>query len=136
MTILVTSFTTLASELSSMSVAGVTRQYSEPPLSLNTADLPASWPMLPSGDDEELVFCGHGGFPNRNLDMVYAFEAVGQSRQIENYAGTLTLIDAVETALCGLPNNFSKRGIAWTLNISIVAVAEITYWAVVASVAA
>ena len=43
-------YTEYAAMLSGLTIAGVTKAYSAPPTQLSTAQLPAMWPRLPSGE--------------------------------------------------------------------------------------
>lgn len=131
----ITSYVKFTDNVAMLPIVGVVRQYDEPPLSLNTTDLPASWPMLPTGIETPLAFCRSGAaFPGFNLDLVVAYEAVGQSRQIENFSGALVLMDAVACAL--RESTLAKSGTSFTIRMDIVAVAGVAYWAIIANITA
>ena len=81
-------------------VSGVTRHYDEPPQSLQTADLPAAWPMLPSGEMlGDVSTCADGKNKTRSIELVIAIEPVGQGTNPTNYGQIAALADAIETTL-------------------------------------
>lgn len=126
-------FTTFIEAITGMIVAGVSKRYTAPPASLSTADLPCSFPMLPSGDLAELVFANSsdvgGEQPTIICDLVFAFEAVGQNTQIDNFTGLLTLMDAIVTASKTLTRP-TAGPMTFTLRMGIVTVAGNDYWSV------
>lgn len=130
-----TTYTAFVTALAAMTVTGVTRKYTAPPASLGTADLPASFPMLASGNEVQLVFGNGnvgGGQSNLICDLVFAIEPVGQGTQIQNFTAALTLIDAIVTASKALTRP-TAGPCAFNLKIGIVAVAGNDYWAIIES---
>ena len=49
-------FTSFITAITGMVVSGVSTRFTAPPASLSTADIPCSFPMLPSGNVDTLVF--------------------------------------------------------------------------------
>lgn len=131
-----TTYATYVANLGDLSITGVNRAYDEPPKALNTADLPASWVQLPEGEEGPLTFQTHGGWPILRADLVVALEAVGQERQAQNFSDTVTMMDSMSTALRGVTvgSTLGKGPINWTMRQAIIPVADVDYWAVVASV--
>lgn len=128
-----TTFTSYVTALSGLTVSGVTRKYTSPPQSINTADLPAQWPLLPSGDAAPLVFGGYGSPAGTyRCDLVIATEAVGQNVNSVNFAGVLTLMDALTTALKAMTRPVAGA-FTWTIRQAIVTVAGNDYWALICS---
>ena len=79
-----------------------------------------------------MTYCDQGGWPRMTVDMIYAFEPVGQSTGAANFAGTLTLLDNLDTALRGL--RVGKSALTWTTSLQIVQVGQTAFWAVVANI--
>ena len=130
----ITTYAAFTTALAGLTVTGVTRKFTEPPESSGTADLPASWPGLPRGDEHPITFTSEGGWSTCVCDLVIAVEAVGQNTQSANYASTMTIIDALSTALRG--TTIGRTKLLWTISANVqVIVAGTPYWAVVATVA-
>jgi len=127
-------YSTFIAAIAGITVSGVTRKYTEPPASINTADLPCSFPMLPSGEMQTIVF-GNGAtvggqLPTWTCDMVYAFEPVGQGTQAQNFGGLVTLMDAVVTASQALTRP-TAGPMTFSLRAGIVSVAGNDYWSII-----
>ena len=129
----ITTYSAFATALSGLSVTGVTKAYTEPPASIPSADLPASWPGLPRGNEHAVTFAGGGGWAEVTCDLVVAVEAVGQNTLSANYTATMTIIDALTTALRAASIGRSKLSWAISANVQIM-VSDTPYWAVIASV--
>jgi len=129
----ITSYATFTTDLAALSVTGVTRKYTHPPTSLNTGDLPAMWPGLPSGDEPMLTFQTKGGWPEMTCDLVVAVEPVAQNTQSANYSDMITILDNLSTALRA--STIGRGPMTWMITGNVqVAVAGTTYWAVIATV--
>lgn len=129
----ITSYTTFAGALAALSVTGVTRNLTTPPASIETADLPAMWPGLPRGEEPPFTFQTSGGWPEITCELIIAVEPIGQSTQSANYTATLSIMDALCTALRGA--EIGRSLLRWTINTNVqVVVGSTTYWAVVATV--
>lgn len=130
----ITTFATFTTALAALTVTGVTRKYSAPPASLNTADLPAMWPGLPRAEEPAMTFQANGGWPALFCDIVVAIEPVGGNTQSANYAGTVTILDSLSAALRAA-TNVGRGGLTWTITASAqVVVADTPYWAVIATI--
>jgi len=129
----ITSYSTFTTALAGLSVTGVTRKYTYPPESLGTADLPAMYVGLPSGDEPMLTFQTKGGWPEMTCDLVVAVEPVAQNTQSANYDDMITIMDNLSTALRAA--SIGRGPLTWTITGNVqVAVAGATYWAVIATV--
>ena len=129
----ITSYSTFTTALARLTVTGVERYYTHPPTSLSTADLPAMWPGLPSGDEPMLTFKTKGGWPEMTCELTIAVEPVAQDRQSANYTNMITAMDNLSTALRAA--TFGRGPITWTITGNAqVSVAGTTYWAVIATV--
>lgn len=128
-------YSTFIAAIDGMTVSGVVRKFTEPPASINTADLPCSFPMLPSGGDAVITFgngaaVGGGQLPNFVCDMVYAYEAMGQGTQGQNFAGIVTLMDAIVTASRALTRP-TAGPMTFSLRVAPVNVSGNDYWAII-----
>jgi len=129
----ITSYATFTTALAELSVTGVTRAFTHPPESLGTADLPALWPGLPSGNEPMLTFQTKGGWPEMTCDLVVAVEPVPQNIQSANYDDMITIIDNLSTALRAA--SIGRGPLTWTIaGNAQVTVAGTIYWAVIATV--
>jgi hypothetical protein len=118
--------------LAGLTVPGVVKAYSAPPSQLSTAQLPAMWPRLPSGE-RAVVTLGNGvGLTTRTLDLVLAVEAAGQGTQPTNYSRALTLIDALDAALEAAAEDGTLD--EWALRVDVEQIGDVLYWAIVATV--
>lgn len=119
--------------LSGMSVTGVTRTYTEPPRSLNTADLPAMWPQLPESENGSVTFSHTAGLRRARVELAIAVEPFQQALPSESFATSIALIDDVETALT---TNAASFGIDdWSISLRLIQIARDTlYWAIIFSV--
>ncbi len=119
------------SSLAGLSISGVTTSLDEPPLSLNTADLPASWTMPLRSTNQIISTCDDGMI--RYCDLVIGVETIAQETQAANYAALLTMAGAVETALK------TARITTWPLRFSVsivdtIFVAGIRYWGIIGNI--
>jgi len=131
----VTTYVEYVDGLEALVVAGVTRRYeSGPPLSLNTADLPAQWVQLPAGESEAMVLGDAAGsrWPVFNADLIIAIEAVGQGTGDVNFDATIVLMEALRTRL--ELSDLTEAPLLWTMKQAIVTVAGNDFWAIVCSV--
>jgi hypothetical protein len=129
-----TSYADFVSGLAGLEITGVSRQYDHPPASINSADFPLSFPLLPSGSEGALTFQAHGGWPTFKCELIIVYQAVGQSRHDDNFTGTVALIDNVAEALRGAVGTFCKGKVTWDIRQTVVTVAGADYWAVQATV--
>lgn len=124
---------TFIAAIQGMTVAGVTRHYDEPPLSLNTADLPAAFPELPTGSRVEPVSTCIPDAKVRTMGFVIALEPVGQSTNKTTYATIAGMLDNLETALDALDTGMVFTEYAITV-LSSYLVAGTEYWALDATI--
>jgi hypothetical protein len=128
-----TTFAAFTAALAGLTVTGVTRQFANPPASISTADLPALWPGLPSGNEPVMTFQTPGGFPALRCDLIAALEPVGQNTQAANYTATIAMMDNLSTALRG--TQIGRGPMTWTITANVqINVAGTAYWAVIATV--
>lgn len=122
----------ITSLVSTLSVNGVTRKYTDPPGSLSTADLPASFPEGFQIVQEPLTFKSHGGRAGLLLDFVIAVEPYGQGTIPQNFSLMITLADALDNALRTASAGAGK--LVWEIRAGTragpILVADVAYWGV------
>jgi hypothetical protein len=129
------SITSFVTTLAGLSVSGVTRAYTYPPLQIGTADLPASFVRPPQSDYSPLSTCDDIA-DEITCQLVVAIEAAGQNVQPTNYAAMLTIADALNAALKA---GYTSLGalVTWTIaaqDREPVIVGGTPYWGVTATV--
>jgi len=125
-------YTEYVAILAGLDVAGVVKVYTAPPTQLSTAQLPAQWARLPSGETAIASMGGQMGLPSLTCDLVIAVEVIGQNTQPANYAKALGIIDALQAALA----DEALGGVvdSWTLRMDGEAIGDTAYWVIVATV--
>ena len=118
-----------------LEVTGVRLILNEPPEALNSADLPASFPLMPQGGLGEKVVSCFAKNKARAIRFVIAMEAVGEGTVAQNYATLAAQMDYLETALDGL--EISQSGtlapfIEYDIEAAIINVGGNDFWGVVA----
>jgi hypothetical protein len=134
-------FAAFLTAVQGLSVTGIAAasQYDQPPNSLNTADLPVSFPLLPSGGiGEKLVSCWDQN-ETRTIRFVIVTEPAGQSTQATKYAALAALMDNAGTAFKGLER--SQGGtlavfIEYDIEAAIITIAGIDYWGIMSEIRA
>ena len=129
----------ITSIVTTLTVSGVTRKYTEPPTSLSTADLPASFPYGFRREQSGLTFRANGGWPTNEADFVIALEPVGQNTQPANYALVQTIANNLDAAIAGAaPNAIGKSPVTWVIQggNQQMTIAGTMYWIVMATITA
>ena len=130
-----TTYAAYVAALAAMNITGVTTEFSEPPRQLHTAQLPAQFPRLPTGENGIVAFSSATGLSSATCELVIVIEPVQQNLQSVNYALALTLLDNTETALATNAAAFGLDG--WTLEVQRSPLGDGTvYWTLVATVEA
>lgn len=128
-------FATFTEALQDLVVTGVLRRYDHIPGSID--DLPCQWVQLPESSESLMTFDGGGGFPTLKAQLIIAVEAVAQGTPLTNWSSTITLIDALNTALRAVAaGTFARSKPTWVMRMIAVTVAGADYWAVEATVTA
>lgn len=120
-----------------INVTGVMQHFDEPPRQLLTAQLPAAFPLMPSGALGEKSLSCYDTNKTRSIGYVVCIEAVGQGTQPQNYGQLAAMMDNVETAFDGLEK--SQGGtlanfIEYEVGAEIFEVAGGTFWAIVSTI--
>jgi hypothetical protein len=125
-------YTEFAATLAGLQVTGIRKAHMSPPTQLNTAQLPAMWPRLPSGESTVVAMAGDLDLPVLRCDLVIAVEPWAQNTQPANYGRALALLDALQVAL----TDESAEGTvdSWTVRIGGEAIGETAFWAIIATV--
>ena len=106
----------ITSVVTTLSVSGVKRQYAGIPPSLNTADLPASYPESVQIDQEPLTFGAHGGNTTFRCTFVIATEPYGLGTVPVNFAQIVTLSDNLDTALRGAVGTIGQGSLRYVIH--------------------
>jgi hypothetical protein len=133
-----TTITAFATALAGLTITGVTTKLAEPPASLNTADLPASFPKRIEIAGEPMTFGYHGGWPTLRSDLFIAVNPTAQGTQAANYTLVKTLMDASDAALRAAVGVLGKGPLTYSIRggDTIINVAGTDYWAIIISVEA
>ena len=128
----ITTYASFVAAIAALDVSGVTKKYANPPLALNTADLPSSWVQLPGGKEDRVTFRYEGGWPTFLVQFVVALEAVAQDRQSANFTAAVAMMDKISAALRALgPIEICRGGlVTWAMKVATTTVAGIDFWAV------
>jgi hypothetical protein len=130
-----TTYATFVGGLKDLDVTGVKRVFDGPPKSIPASDLPAMWVSLPEGDDMPITFDGEGGWPTLTVDVNVAVEPIELGTQPENYDGTVTVMDNLQTAIRAIvTGTISKSKLTWTIRGGYATVGQTTYWVVIARI--
>jgi ethanolamine ammonia-lyase large subunit len=126
-------YTGFVNNISGMTISGVTRRYTAPPATMNTADLPASYPRIPGGDNQSVTLTSVSGLRLGVVELCIVLEPVRQATNSVNFAAALTMLDAIETAL--QTNARTYQIDRWSIQLEIDRIgADTDYWQLVARV--
>lgn len=128
-----TTYASFVNAVSALTITGVTRKYTAPPQSVGTADLPCSFPLIPAGGDQPIVF-GTGGNVGHTMrmDFVIVYEPTAQNTNTANFSGTVTIMDNATTALRAMTRP-TQGAYSWTMRQGIVTIGNVEYWAIIVS---
>ncbi len=134
-----TTYRTFIDNLGDLEVAGVLLRLDDPPASVETADLPCSFPRAVEGEEGPLTAQASGGWPMFRAGLVMILEPVGQNTVPDNHSQVIDLADNFSTAIRAITPSSSKPLGRGPLNWSVVlssseVVGERQYWALVATV--
>jgi len=85
-----------------LTVSGVARYYDYPPESVDLADGPVAFPVLPGAERGTPVSTCIDQSKARHTTYVIIVDAVSHGDNAQNYAKLAALMDALETALDGM----------------------------------
>jgi hypothetical protein len=132
-----TTFAAFVAGLTGLTVSGVRRKYGAPPdQPLKTAELPALYPSLPTGQGVLATLAGNVELTNVVCDLNIAIQPTTQRTNAVNFAAALTMMDALNDAL---ETQTLALGLdSWSLRVEEVWYegAESGMWLVVATVRA
>jgi len=128
-----TTYASFVTAVSGLTITGVTRKYAYPPQSIGTADLPASFPLIPAGGDQPIIFNQGGNLGHvMRMDFVIAYEPTAQNTNQPNFTNTVTMMDSATTALRAMTRP-TQGAFSWTMRQGIVTIGNVEYWAVIVS---
>ncbi len=126
-----TTYASFVSAVAGLTITGVARKFTFPPPS--TGDIPCSFPMIPAGGDDPIIFNQGGNLGHSmRMDFVVAYEATAQSTPDSNFNGCITMMDAATTALRAMTRP-TQGAFSWTMRQGIVTIGNVEYWAVIIS---
>lgn len=126
-----TTYADFYNALQAMIVVGVARHYDNPPASIDTADFPCAFPMLPTGDRTNFLYSCDALNKLRRCEYVVAVEAAGQGDMSQNTEAVIPLMDNLETALDALS---VMVFIEYVITAGTITVAGHEYWAITANI--
>ena len=128
-----TSYTTFVGNVAALSVTGVSRAYTEPPTRIATADMPLSFPRLPSGDHAPLTAGGfQGGWPTLRCELVVVIHAIMAETDDVKFSDTLTVMDNISVALRSA--SLASGPIRWSLRTDVITLDSGFYHAVITDI--
>jgi hypothetical protein len=128
-----TTYASFVAAVAGLTITGVTRKYAYPPQSIGTADLPASFPLIPAGGDQPIIFNQGGNLGHvMRMDFVIAYEPTAQSTSESNFSGCITMMDNATTALRAMTRP-TQGAFSWTMRQGAVTIGNVEYWAVIVS---
>lgn len=134
----ITTYTDFLTNLGALDVAGVLQKFEQPPASVETADMPASFPRALISDDIPLTFDVSGGWPGLRGELVIVIEPVGQSTTPENHAACVGIIDGINSALrakTATGHGLGRAPLNWNVRLTPqLIIGDRQVWAVIATV--
>lgn len=117
-----TAYADFLNNLGDLAVAGVTRTLDAPPRSLETADLPASYPTAVLGtvlSEDFMTVKTQGGWPMLMAQLVIVLEPTEQEQHPVNHAAAVTMVDNVATALrAAAYGTLGKGHVSWSIDLT------------------
>lgn len=105
--------------LAGLSVTGVTTKVANPPQTVNDADLPLSFPRLPTGGNTVIALTGGMGLKEATAELVFVVRPLTLSSNKTEFPILLGLLDGIEAAL-------SAAVLTWGIDRWSVRVEDIT----------
>lgn len=132
---------TFVGGLADLSIPGVAYDYGmEPPLSLNTADMPAKFLRLPVEGRSRFALAIEGadahGSGLMSVEVVVVIQPVAQDLPEPNFVKTVAMCDAMTKAIVKADVALSWPEVVGLQVRADIVVAGIAYWAIVATVQA
>ena len=132
-----TTVATFITAMQGMTITGVKVHKDEPPSSVNKADMPMAFPLLPNGERGEAITSCTSDAKVRRMEYAILIGPVAQGTNATNYAQIATLADNLETKLDGLEKAAGgslANFIEYTWGVQMLEVGENSWWAIVADV--
>ena len=135
----ITTYRSFIDNLGDLSITGIVRAFDAPPASVETADLPCSFPRAVEGTEGPMTVQTAGGWPEFTGELVMLVEPYGQNTVPKNHSTVVDLADNFSTAIRAITPSSSKPlgkgALNWTLTLSSnEVVGERQYWALIARV--
>lgn len=128
-----TSYTDFIGNVAALSVTGISRAYTEPPSRIASADMPLSFPRLPSGDHGPLTAGGfQGGWPTLRCELVVLVHALMLETDDVKFSDTLTVMDNIATAMRSA--DLASGPVRWSIRTELVTLESGFYHAVITDI--
>jgi hypothetical protein len=131
-----TTFASLVSSISGLTITGVNRTYTSIPESLSTADLPAQFVRLPNGVMTYAPSNCYQVGKTRDIELVICVEPLALEVADQNFDDTVAMMDYVETAIDTWNDSQTSLLVEYNVAASALRVGETDYWAVITSISA
>lgn len=92
-------FAEAVAALMDIEVTGVRRAFDYQPKQLNSGDMPALFPTLPTSTQTVTVLNGAGGLPSYQVTLMLVIEPVMQNQAPVTWEKAVSLLDALQSAL-------------------------------------
>jgi len=112
--------------IKNMRVSGVTTILAAPPDKLDTADLPALFPLMPSQQATVGTFSSYLVPKTKQLQLALFIGPVGQSTLADDYNLTIELMDAVDDAMIALDGSITDS-LSWRSDAGVLSMGETNY---------
>lgn len=140
----ITNYETFLDALGDVVITNVSTRLNAPPRSVETADLPLSYPSAVLGEvlrEDFMTVKTPGGWPQMTANLIVVLEPAEQNTYPANHALTVGLVDDAATAFRGLSHGtLGKRLVGWSIELtnSLIIGGDSTrrYWALIIAVEA
>ena len=131
-----TTFASLVTAISGLTVTGVSKTYTYTPESLAAEDLPAQFVRLPDGVMTAAPSNCYEVGKTREIELVVCVEPLALEMVSQNYDDTVAMMDYVESAIDTWNDSQSSLVVAYSVAALGLPVGDTNYWAVVATITA
>ena len=128
-----TTYTAFIAAVADLNVTGVNRVHDEPPSRIAAADMPLSFPRLPSGDHAPLTVGGYqGGWPTLRCEFIVVIHPLQLETDDVKFSDTLTVMDNIAAAMRGA--SLASGPIRWTMRADTIQISTGYYHSVIVDI--
>ena len=125
-----TSYATFIAAVAALNITGVTRAYTEPPSRISAADMPLSFPRLPSGTHAIVTLDGYSdAWPTLRCELVILIHPMQLETDDVKFADTLTYMDNATATLRNA--SLASAPVRWEIRSETVFISSSLYHAVI-----